>query len=231
MKIFEKIKEFFRRIKIKKLQEPKVPNKVLQTIDKNETDNLNHVRKIQNTELNKEQKLGLILKTIGCEQLSINKILESENIDIDNLRRNIQTLNTFKYSNIELSLILTNNIDVLTMQNEKLNKIINIFMDYYNNTDIIKELIYVNSKILSEEALKKFFKTKEIFYDYGISIIDDYDILIENTNVLFMNEIKLKESLKILKAYTKTIDKLKSLIRMEPLVVGITSTNLLSEYV
>lgn len=231
MKIIESFRNLIRRIKIKKLDKPKEDENIVQSNEEIKKDALDYLRNVQIHEQSDNQKLEKILKMIGCEQVTINNMLENKRIDVSNLRENIQILNRFNYSNTELSLIIANNTAVLTMPNSELQTIISGLIKYFNNVDIVKKIVYANSKVLSKNGMKNLKKVKETFKKYEISLVEDYNLLVENQNILNMNDTRLDESLNVIKRFTNDINQLKSFIRMEPIVVGITNVNLLSEYV
>ena len=230
MGIIKRIKEFFRRIRIKKLNIPQENS--INTIQDSENtpDKLEYIKNINKPELTYTQKIEEILKTVGCDEKSIEEILEIENIDIENLRKNLYTLNSFNYTNIELTIIITNNKQLINMKNQELLEIINSLKSYFKEEKIVKELIYSNSKILNTEIIKKLNSTKEIFKKFGLEIMENQYILIENSNILIMENRKLENSLGLIKQNTKTFESFINLIKTEPIVIGINNANLLTQY-
>jgi len=178
-----------------------------------------------------KQNLEMIFKLIGCEKTTIDRIIEREHIDIQNFRKNISLLSKLKCSSIELSFIIANNIDVVTISNKELNTIMSVLIKYFKNTDILKNVVYANSRILSLKGIEQLEKIKKIFLEYGVFLDEDYNLLIENSNILIMDLVRLKDSLTIIKEYTKDEAKFKHLIRMEPSVIGVKNLDLLLEYV
>lgn len=230
MKIIQKIKEFFRRIRTKKLnmpQETAIPTKKENI---NSIDKLSYIKDVEKPELTHEQKIKEILKTIGCDNKSIQEILKISNIDIDNFRKNLYSLNKLNYTNIQLTIIITNNTNLITMQNEELESIISNLITYFKKQEIVKDLIYSNSKIINTTIFDKIPEVEKIFKNYGISLVDNSDLLIENSNVIIMNSDRLEKSLNFIKQYTKTFENFINLIKTEPIVIGINNANLLAEY-
>ncbi len=230
MKIIQTIKEFFRRIRTKKLNMPQEITIPTKKENINSIDKLSYIKDVEKPELTHEQKIEEILKTIGCDNKSIQEILKISNIDIYNFRKNLYSLNKFNYTNIQLTIIITNNTDIITMQNEELESIISNLITYFKKQEIVKDLIYSNSKIINTTIFDKIPEVEKIFKNYGISLVDNSDLVIENSNVIIMNSDRLENSLNFIKQYTKTFENFINLIKTEPIVIGINNANLLAEY-
>ena len=142
MKIWQKIKNFIIRMKIKKIEAPK--DLEIQPVVEDKIKNIEkklYIQPIEQAELNDMQKLEEILKVIGCSKTSIQKILKIENIDIQNFRKNLYELSCLDYSNLELTIIITQNMNLITMNNEILKEKIKKLDNYFTNKDIVKDLM------------------------------------------------------------------------------------------
>ena len=232
MKIWQKIKNFIIRMKIKKIEAPK--DLEIQPVVEDKIKNIEkklYIQPIDQAELNDMQKLEEILKVIGCSKTSIQKILKIENIDIQNFRKNLYELSCLDYSNLELTIIITQNMNLITMNNEILKEKIKKLDNYFTNKDIVKDLIYSNSNILNENIEEILESTEDVFEDYGISIAQDPNIIIENSNILFIAKNKLINSLTIIREYAKTQENFIRMILTDPIIIGIQDASLLEDYV
>ena len=232
MKIWQKIKNFIIRMKIKKIEAPKELE--IQPVVEDKIKNIEkklYIQPIEQAELNDMQKLEEILKVIGCSKTSIQKILKIENIDIQNFRKNLYELSCLDYSNLELTIIITQNMNLITMNNEILKEKIKKLDNYFTNKDIVKDLIYSNSNILNENIEEILESTEDVFEDYGISIAQDPNIIIENSNILFIAKNKLINSLTIIREYAKTQENFIRMILTDPIIIGIQDASLLEDYV
>lgn len=232
MKIWQKIKNFIIRMKIKKIEAPK--DLEIQPVVEDKIKNIEkklYIQPIEQAELNDMQKLEEILKVIGCSKTSIQKILKIENIDIQNFRKNLYELSCLDYSNLELTIIITQNMNLITMNNEILKEKIKKLDNYFTNKDIVKDLIYSNSNILNENIEEILESTEDVFEDYGISIAQDPNIIIENSNILFIAKNKLINSLTIIREYAKTQENFIRMILTDPIIIGIQDASLLEDYV
>ena len=232
MKIWQKIKNFIIRMKIKKIEAPK--DLEIKPVVEDKIKNIEkklYIQPIEQAELNDMQKLEEILKVIGCSKTSIQKILKIENIDIQNFRKNLYELSCLDYSNLELTIIITQNMNLITMNNEILKEKIKKLDNYFTNKDIVKDLIYSNSNILNENIEEILESTEDVFEDYGISIAQDPNIIIENSNILFIAKNKLINSLTIIREYAKTQENFIRMILTDPIIIGIQDASLLEDYV
>ena len=231
MKIWQKIKELIFRIKTKKLEAPmekEIDSSELIEINRRE-DSL-RLPQIEKVELSDKEKLEEILKTIGCCKESIQQIIEIPNINIANFRKNLFEINKFDYSNLELAIVITQNQDLITMDNEFLKEQIQKVKEYFKDEIKVKNLIYSNSNILSEKIEEVLEGTEKIFENYGISIKKYTDIIIENSNILFIAKNKLRNSLRIIREYAKTQEKFTKFVIMEPLIIGIQDIKKIENY-
>ena len=158
MKIWQKIKEFIKSIRIKKIE---APREIEENADKTEKnlhtikENLLYEQNVNKKELTEKQKLEEILQTVGCSKQSIESILEIENINIQNLRKNLYTLNNLKYSNIELTIIITQNEELITMENSILEKQIEQLIKHFgNDLNQVQFVFWLNIALLNNLSLK-----------------------------------------------------------------------------
>ena len=182
-------------------------------------------------ELNEKEKLQEIFKLIGCDSKSIKKLLEIENIDINRLRKNLYILNNFKFSNIELSIVITQNKRLISMESGELQEKINTLNSYFLDKEIVKDLIYNDSNILNEN-IKELLEEKEyIFENFDIPLKSYATILSENANILYLGAERLMNSLNLIKDYCMTRESFIETIITDPIVIGIEDRKLLEEYV
>ena len=232
MNLLQKIKDMIRRITIKKIEAPKLNNEVIKAQEnKYISDNFKFIPQNVPKQLNNIQKLKEIFKLIGCNKKSIDNLIKIDNVDIQNLRKNLYLLNDFNFSNIQLSIIITQNKNLITMKNEELKDKIDTLRNYFIDEGIVKNLIYNNSNIFNKNIEEIIEEKKNIFDTFGISFKSLTSILIENSNVLNIDKNRLINSLHIIRDFCITKENFMEMIKTDPIVIGIQNKKLLEEYI
>lgn len=239
--IFQKIKEFIRRIKIKKIGAPK-QNEIIQekvnvekeTITpKQNNDFLVNVQHNQLSDIknkNNNEKLTEILNVIGYESKFLEKNINIQNIDFENLRKNLNELIRLGCSNIEMAIIIDKNKDILWCDNQLLKEQIQFLIKYFSSERIAKKLIYANSSILNKDVKFELLEKEKIFDECYIPLEYYSNIILENTDIFFMNKEKILNSLNIIKKFSKTYERFIKMIVTEPNIIGIENIDLLEKY-
>lgn len=231
MKIIEKIKEIIARIfspKLKMIEEHKEEKIDIVTNCENEKI-INYKKEIiipQEKKIKtKEESISEILIKIGCENEIFNKI-EIDKIETENFRKNINLLLEYKYGKLEFSKILTQNNEILYISNEEIDKNIKELNEIINDSKIVKEMIYNNPYILTQEInLKEIVK---IFDEYGIDVEKQLYIFSKNSLLFDLNIVKIEKSLKnISEILTNKIEFIKALIS-EPILIGIEDKEIIN---
>lgn len=240
MKILQIIIDFFRRKnkKIKMIEAPKedeleeTSKEKMQEIKKTE-DKMAYL-KIENipaSQLPKEEKISQILQEIGCSKGTIESIKHIKNIDINNLRKNLQLLTEYKFTKLQLSCVIGGNWGLLYMDNDKLKESLKLLQNYIKDKSTEKEIIYRDSLLINEATEKQINKVKNVFDYFEIPFETQKEILRENAKIFELAEDRMKYSLALIKNYLKTQESFISEITIEPMIIGIDKLDLIRQYV
>ena len=230
MIIIQKIEELFRRAKTQRIDSPQEIVEPISKEKSNSDDTFSFIKKIENIELTNEQKLSEVLKTIGLDEALIRKLVNMKNIDINRLRKNLYLLNQYNYSYIQLSIIIANNTSIITMSPERLGNILGDLLSYFKEPEIVKEIVYSDSRVVSGAILYRIKEVEKIFEKFEVELQENKCILIENPHILFMDDERLEKSLSIIKEYTQAYDSFMNLIKVDPIVIGIVDSSVLTDY-
>lgn len=239
--IFQKIKEFIRRIKIKKIGAPKQSEIIHEKVNvEKETvtpkQNDNFLVNVQHTQLsdiknkNNNEKLNEILKVIGYESKFLEKNINIQNVDVENFKKNLNELIRLRCSNIEMAIIIDKNKNILWCENQLLKEKIQFLIKYFSSEHIAKKLIYANSSILNKDVQFELLEKEKIFDECYIPLEYYSNIILENTDIFFMNKEKILNSLNIIKKFSKTYERFIKMIVTEPNIIGIENIDLLEKY-
>lgn len=231
MKIIEKIKEIIARIfkpNLKMIEAHKEYNEDIDFSNK-KIEEINYRKEIivpQEKKIKtKEESIREILIKIGCENEIFEKI-DISKIEVENFRKNINILLKYKYTKLEFSKIITQNSEILYIENmiilEKINELENILKE----EKTIKEIIYNNPYILTQEInIKDIIK---IFEKYEIDTEKQLYIFKQNTSLFDLSGEKIERSLKnISEVITNKVEFIKTLIS-EPILVGIEDKEIIN---
>lgn len=231
MKIIEKIKEIIARIfkpNLKMIEAHKEYNEDIDFSNK-KIEEINYRKEIivpQEKKIKtKEESIREILIKIGCENEIFEKI-DISKIEVENFRKNINILLKYKYTKLEFSKIITQNSEILYIENmiilEKINELENVLKE----EKIIKEIIYNNPYILTQEInIKDIIK---IFEKYEIDTEKQLYIFKQNTSLFDLSGEKIERSLKnISEVITNKVEFIKTLIS-EPILVGIEDKEIIN---
>ena len=231
MKIIEKIKEIIARIfkpNLKMIEAHKEYNEDIDFSNK-KIEEINYRKEIivpQEKKIKtKEESIREILIKIGCENEIFEKI-DISKIEVENFRKNINILLKYKYTKLEFSKIITQNSEILYIENmiilEKINELENVLKE----EKIIKEIIYNNPYILTQEMnIKDIIK---IFEKYEIDTKKQFYIFKQNTSLFDLSVEKIERSLKnISEVITNKVEFIKTLIS-EPILVGIEDKEIIN---
>ena len=231
MKIIEKIKEIIARIfkpNLKMIEAHKEYNEDIDFSNK-KIEEINYRKEIivpQEKKIKaKEESIREILIKIGCENEIFEKI-DISKIEVENFRKNINILLKYKYTKLEFSKIITQNSEILYIENmiilEKINELENVLKE----EKIIKEIIYNNPYILTQEInIKDIIK---IFEKYEIDTEKQLYIFKQNTSLFDLSVEKIERSLKnISEVITNKVEFIKTLIS-EPILVGIEDKEIIN---
>ena len=231
MKIIEKIKEIIARIfkpNLKMIEAHKEYNEDIDFSNK-KIEEINYRKEIivpQEKKIKtKEESIREILIKIGCENEIFEKI-DISKIEVENFRKNINILLKYKYTKLEFSKIITQNSEILYIENmiilEKINELENVLKE----EKIIKEIIYNNPYILTQEMnIKDIIK---IFEKYEIDTEKQFYIFKQNTSLFDLSVEKIERSLKNISEVIKNkVEFIKTLIS-EPILVGIEDKEIIN---
>ncbi len=231
MKIIEKIKEIIARIFKPNLKMIEAHKEYNEDIDfsNEKIEEINYRKEIivpQEKKIKtKEESIREILIKIGCENEIFEKI-DISKIEVENFRKNINILLKYKYTKLEFSKIITQNSEILYIENmiilEKINELENVLKE----EKIIKEIIYNNPYILTQEMnIKDIIK---IFEKYEIDTKKQFYIFKQNTSLFDLSVEKIERSLKnISEVITNKVEFIKTLIS-EPILVGIEDKEIIN---
>lgn len=231
MKIIEKIKEIIARIFKPNLKMIEAHKEYNEDIDfsNEKIEEINYRKEIivpQEKKIKtKEESIREILIKIGCENEIFEKI-DISKIEVENFRKNINILLKYKYTKLEFSKIITQNSEILYIENmiilEKINELENVLKE----EKIIKEIIYNNPYILTQEInIKDIIK---IFEKYEIDTKKQFYIFKQNTSLFDLSVEKIERSLKnISEVITNKVEFIKTLIS-EPILVGIEDKEIIN---
>lgn len=231
MKIIEKIKEIIARIFKPNLKMIEAHKEYNEDIDfsNEKIEEINYRKEIivpQEKKIKtKEESIREILIKIGCENEIFEKI-DISKIEVENFRKNINILLKYKYTKLEFSKIITQNSEILYIENmiilEKINELENVLKE----EKIIKEIIYNNPYILTQEMnIKDIIK---IFEKYEIDTEKQLYIFKQNTSLFDLSVEKIERSLKnISEVITNKVEFIKTLIS-EPILVGIEDKEIIN---
>lgn len=230
MNLIQKIKQILGFNKTKRLEAAKETNtnQTKKTISK---ENILVDLNKETVEATKSEKIKEILKAAGCKKEIFLRVDKFENIDTENLRQVLILLTNLNLTKYELNVVLGQNIDLLYIQIDEINHNVNMLRAYLKDENILKNIIYTNPFVLTEDVENKVAIIKNIFSDMGLTLKEQAYILDENSNVLSLGEQLLNESMNFLKQVCKTKTKTKQLLIAEPGVIGITDANTLKQFI
>lgn len=231
MKIIEKIKEIIARIfkpNLKMIEAHKEYNEDIDFSNK-KIEEINYRKEIivpQEKKIKtKEESIREILIKIGCENEIFEKI-DISKIEVENFRKNINILLKYKYTKLEFSKIITQNSEILYIENMIISEKINELENILKEEKTIKEIIYNNPYILTQEInIKDIIK---IFEKYEIDTEKQLYIFKQNTSLFDLSGEKIERSLKnISEVITNKVEFIKTLIS-EPILVGIEDKEIIN---
>lgn len=229
MNIIQKIKAIFRFNKVKKLE----PAKEVQNKDTNFKSNKENLLDLKSAvkEVTKTDRVTEFLKFAGCNKEVFLRVDDFEDIDVENLNNILKLLCDMGLNKQEVNVVLGQNIDLLNTPNIAVENNINNLKEYIKDKDILKNIIYTNPYVLTDDIEQKISAVKVIFKYLNISIKEQAFILDENSNILSLDEEILNKSINVIQKYCKTKIKTKQAIQEQPLIVGIIDTNTLKQYI
>lgn len=234
MNLIQKIKSFFIRNKTKKLSEQNtIREEKISNCDKEsliEVLQKDVISPGNNTNITKSDKIREMLKSIGCKKEVFIRVEDFECIDLDNLVKVIDELNKFKFSKHQFNVIFGQNINILTTKCSVIEKNIRDLLEYINNLEAIKNIIYTNPYLLTTAVKNRIINVKEIFGKLGFSLEEQEIILEENSNILTLNKNTLKKSVDVIVEYCESIEHCRQYILENPIVIGITDIEILKNY-
>ncbi len=176
----------------------------------------------------KEDAIRQILKNVGCQNEIFNKIQSFKKIDHNILRKNLFELIALGYSKIELSKIITQNLNILYLDSSIIENIIKLLKEKINDTEVVKDAIYNNPNILRID--NNIEANLEILKKYEINSKTLESVIQENNNTLDLPEDKMVNSLEILKKIYKTSEKINEVLMLEPILLGIENEEIIKSF-
>ena len=174
--------------------------------------------KIEQPKITKTETVYELLRKIGCEHEIFEKINDLEDIDVKELKKNINTLLEFKFSQLELNKIVTQNIKILYTLNSLLEQKIKQFLYIIHEKNVVKEIIFNNPYILTKNIDVQ--EIVNLLYKYDIDLSDQQFIYEQNSLVFNLNINQIERSLqKIFKINNNK--NIKNILIDEPILVGI----------
>lgn len=176
----------------------------------------------------KEDAIRQILKNVGCQNEIFNKIQSFENIDHNILRKNLFELITLGYSKLELSKIITQNVNILYLDSSTIENVIKLLKEKIKDPEIVKDAIYNNPNILRiDNNIEVNF---EILKKYELNSKTLESVIQENNNTLDLPEDKMVNSLEVLKRIYKTSEKINEVLMLEPILLGIENEEIIKSF-
>lgn len=248
MKLFEWIKNIFRSSKVKKLKAPDI-----EITEKNEESSKKYIEDVKEMKVVKEadgtkeaksnyvffgninesnsksktEKVVSILKSIGCTDENLVSRRDYEDLDTYNFKENIKSLTQFDVSKVELAIALSQNPNLIYMDNTTLNTAISKLRKAINDDSVVKKIIYNNSLVLTENIDNALNNVFAIFAENEIPEENGRYILEDNPNIISMDQGRLRESLKIIKEIFKSKNEYIEKITENPNIIGIVDKNLI----
>lgn len=220
MGFLQKIMNFLKIQNVKKIEAPK-------EITKKEENNIIEYKSIE--KVSKSQEISDILRILGVDRETILKVLQKQNIDKENMKKNLKVFSDLGFSKLQISLIISSNIDIVTMSNTIIINAINDLKEYIKDKEDVFDIVYSNPFVISETLKEKIQHIKEIFEKIEIDEKTQRFILVENTNIFSLEYERFEKSLMIIKEFygENFIEKIKD----NPLIIGIIEKNvLMSEF-
>lgn len=231
MNLLQKIKELFGFNKAKRLTKAKDTNEEIIPKQVKKESIIEELQKgnVNENEKSKSDKVKEILKTVGCKKEIFLRIQDFENINIQNLREILKILTSLQFSKYDLNVILSQNIDILNCSKDDIKQNIDILNEYIENKEIVKNIIYTNPFVLTDDISKKLENIKQRFNEIGLTSKEIENIMDENSNILTLDTDRLNNSLEVILDYNKTNEKVKEAIIDNPIIIGIIDSKLLEE--
>lgn len=231
MKIIEKIKEIIARIfkpNLKMIEAHKEENENT-NLSNEKIEEINYRKGIlvpQEKKIKtKEESIREILIKVGCEKEIFEKI-DINKIEVENFRKNINVLLKYKYTKLEFSKIITQNSEILYIENMRILERINELENILKEVKTIKEIIYNNPYILTQKMNIK--DVIKIFDEYEIDTEKQLYIFKQNSLLFDLSVEKIERSLKnISEIITDKVEFIKTLIS-EPILVGIEDKEIIN---
>ncbi len=231
MNILQMIRRIFKK-KVKMLEAASITQKNNNDVQY-ENNSLKNIKVNTNSEkeITIEEKVVQFFSDIGCSEATIDCIVNSGNIDINNLRKNINVLTNFKYTKLQLSTIIGTNIEILYIDNNKLQKYIESLKRCFNDDEIVKNIIYRNSSLINENIDSQINQTKAVLDKFEIPIEYQKEILDENINILSLNPNQLSDSLRLIKNLFKNQKMFFTQIVNNPQIIGVNNLSVIEKII
>lgn len=221
MGFLQKIKEFFGIKNIKMIDAPK--EQIEESSDK--------IKLIEYREnVNKSQDIIDVLRIIGCKKDVISAVSRFTEFEKENLKKVINTLKGLDYSKLQISVILSSNIDILRIDNNILADVIKKLNEYLKNKESISNIIYSNPFILTQNLSGKIEDIKNTFVKLGLDFESQRYILEENPNIFLLKHDRFMESLIAIMECTENNDEFLQEILSDPLIIGIVDKEVLTTH-
>lgn len=180
--------------------------------------------------LSKDEKVRQILKVAGCRTEIFKRIKNFENIDIENFRKTLNILTLLNFTKYELNVVLSQNIELLYLDSSIVNNSIEFLNEFLDDKKITKSIIYNNPFVINENIKDTIEYVSEELEKFGFVKDEQIYLLEENSNILSIDKIKLKESLKLIQEYYITKEKAKEKLLYDPIIIGINNLKLLESF-
>lgn len=191
----------------------------------NSTENNNEINNLEN-DYTKTEFIKNILKTIGCEKEIFEKIADFSDVDVEILKNNIGLLSKYKFTKLELSKIITENTELLYVDNKTLEKNINQLREIFEDSEV-KHCIYTCPYCLSNSIED----TMNVLLEYKISLEIQKYILLENPMILEIEKESLIEQLEFIKSTCMDFEEFIVKVMYMNMLLGTNQLDLITTYI
>ncbi len=239
MTIFQIIKELIDKITNRKLKllpvgvdENYRANRKLNFQNSNLQDNVGIQNKIEMATSNEEVvdnsngKVKKFLMAIGCQKEIFEKMKDFSRIDIETLKENVRLLEKYHYTKLELSKIITENVELLTFDTKeiksKIKQLENIFEEFE-----IRHCIYSYPYCLTQGIEE----TLTVFQKYNIPLEIQKYVLQENASIIGIEKTKLMAQLDFIKTMCRDFEEFLVIIISTNALIGTNQLEVIRDYI